>query len=180
MLTSGERSDTEGIVLRYGIFYGPVPHDELFTRLAKWWAFPAMTGNGIASWVHIDDVMKATADALEQRPRRADLQHRRRPAAVVRRLRARNVRETSPATAVADPRRLVGLVAPYPATAFGTPGCRCPTPRPRPNWAGRPFPGDIRSRVAQHRVLSADTHIEHKGVGDGEHDRRQPRRMDKR
>ena len=33
VLTSGEHSDTEGIVLRYGLFYGPgVPHDELFTR----------------------------------------------------------------------------------------------------------------------------------------------------
>ena len=42
-----------------------VPHDELFTRLAKWWAFPAMTGNGIVSWIHIDDVAKATADALD-------------------------------------------------------------------------------------------------------------------
>ena len=66
VLTSGEHSDTEGIVLRYGIFYGPgVPHDELFTRLAKWWALPAMTGNGIVSWVHIDDVVKATANAVE-------------------------------------------------------------------------------------------------------------------
>ncbi len=36
VLTSGEHSDTEGIVLRYGIFYGPhVPHTELFTRLAQ-------------------------------------------------------------------------------------------------------------------------------------------------
>ena len=67
VLTSGEHSDTEGIVLRYGIFYGPgVPHDELFTRLAKWWAMPAMTGNGIVSWMHIDDVAKATADALDR------------------------------------------------------------------------------------------------------------------
>ena len=53
VLTSGEHSDTEGIVLRYGAFYGPgVPHDELFVRLAKWWALPAMTGTGIVSWVH--------------------------------------------------------------------------------------------------------------------------------
>ncbi len=67
VLTSGEHSDTEGIVLRYGIFYGPgVPHDELFVRLAKWWALPAMTGNGIASWIHIDDVAKATANALDK------------------------------------------------------------------------------------------------------------------
>ncbi len=28
VLSSGEHSDTEGIVLRYGVFYGPgVPHD---------------------------------------------------------------------------------------------------------------------------------------------------------
>src|SRR5690348_4311888 len=48
VLTSGEQSDTEGIVLRYGAFYGRgVPHDELFTRLVKWWAMPAVSGNGI-------------------------------------------------------------------------------------------------------------------------------------
>ncbi len=34
VLTSGEHSDTEGIVLRYGIFYGPdVPHSQMFTRM---------------------------------------------------------------------------------------------------------------------------------------------------
>ena len=66
VLSSGEHSDTEGIVLRYGCFYGPgVPHDELFVRLAKWCMLPAMTGNGIVSWIHIDDVAKATADAVD-------------------------------------------------------------------------------------------------------------------
>jgi len=60
VLASGEHSDTEGIVLRYGVFYGPgVPHDELFVRLAKWWALPAMTGNGMVPWIHIDDVATA-------------------------------------------------------------------------------------------------------------------------
>lgn len=34
VLTSGEHSDTEGIVLRYGIFYGPdVLHSQMFTRM---------------------------------------------------------------------------------------------------------------------------------------------------
>jgi nucleoside-diphosphate-sugar epimerase len=119
VLASAEHGDTEGIVLRYGVFYGPVPHDELFTRLAKRWAFPAMTGNGIVSWVHIDDVVKATADALERgrggqiynivddRPQSfgdyaremAAKLHRRRPLPM--------------------PRQLVRLVAPYAATAFG-------------------------------------------------------------
>src|ERR687884_589287 len=52
VLTSGQHSDTEGIVLRYGLFYGPgVPHDELFTRLVRWWAMPALTGTGVVSWV---------------------------------------------------------------------------------------------------------------------------------
>jgi nucleoside-diphosphate-sugar epimerase len=121
VLSSAEHSDTEGIVLRYGIFYGPdVPHDELFRRLAKWWALPAMTGDGIASWVHIDDVARATADAVtdgrggqiynivDDRPQSfgdyvrelsAKL-HRPRPLPISH--------------------RLVGMIASYPATAFGT------------------------------------------------------------
>lgn len=121
VLSSGEHSDTEGIVLRYGCFYGPgVPHDELFVQLAKWRALPAFTGNGIVSWIHIDDVATATANALDQgrggqiynivddRPQSfgdyarelsAKL-HRRQPITVSH--------------------RLVALVAPYPATAFGT------------------------------------------------------------
>ena len=85
VLTSGAHSDTEGIVLRYGVFYGPgVPHDELFVKLAKWWVLPAMTGPGIVSWIHIDDVAKATAAALDKGPRRRAVQHRRRSTPVVR------------------------------------------------------------------------------------------------
>ena len=121
VLSSGEHSDTEGIVLRYGCFYGPgVPHDELFVRLAKWYMLPAMTGSGIVSWIHIDDVAKATADAVDHgrggqmynivddRPQRfgdyvrelSSKLHRPRPIPISH--------------------RLVGLVASYPATAFGT------------------------------------------------------------
>ena len=121
VLSSGEHSDTEGIVLRYGCFYGPgVPHDELFVRLAKWCMLPAMTGNGIVSWIHIDDVAKATADAVDHgrggqiynivddRPQSfgdyvrelSSKLHRPRPIPISH--------------------RLVGLVASYPATAFGT------------------------------------------------------------
>ncbi len=121
VLTSGEHSDTEGIVLRYGCFYGPgVPHDELFVRLAKWCMLPAMTGSGIVSWIHIDDVVKATADAVDHgrggqmynivddRPQSfgdyvrelSSKLHRPRPIPISH--------------------RLVGMVASYPATAFGT------------------------------------------------------------
>ena len=106
VLTSGNHSDTEGIVLRYGIFYGPdVPHTQMFT--------------GIVSWIHIDDVAKATAAAVDKgrggqiynivddRPRSfgdyvrelsAEL-HRPKPLPILR--------------------RLFGLVAPYGAIAFG-------------------------------------------------------------
>ena len=121
VLTSGEHSDTEGIVLRYGIFYGPgVPHDELFRRLAKWWALPAVTGNGIASWIHIDDVAKATADAVTK-GRGGEIYNivDNRPQSF-----GDYVRELSAKLGRPRPlpisHRLVGLVASYPATAFGT------------------------------------------------------------
>ena len=121
VLESGERSGTEGIVLRYGIFYGPgVGHDELFRKLAKWWALPALNGKGVVSWIHIDDVARATAEAVDKgqggriynivddRPQSfgdyvrelSATLHRPRPLPV--------------------PCSLVRLVAPYPATAFGT------------------------------------------------------------
>jgi nucleoside-diphosphate-sugar epimerase len=121
VLTSGEHSDTEGIVLRYGIFYGPgVPHDELFTRLAKWWALPALTGGGIASWIHIDDVARTTADAVTK-GRGGQVYNivDDRPQSFgdyVRELSARLHRPRP----LPISHRLVGLVASYPATAFGT------------------------------------------------------------
>jgi nucleoside-diphosphate-sugar epimerase len=120
VLTSGEVSDTEGIVLRYGIFYGPdVPHTELFTRLAKWWAMPAVTGSGVVSWIHIADVAKATADAVENG--RAGQMYNivdDRPQSFgdyVRELSA-SLHRPKP---LPMPRRLFGLVAPYGAIAFG-------------------------------------------------------------
>jgi nucleoside-diphosphate-sugar epimerase len=120
VLTSGERSGTEGIVLRYGAFYGPgVPHDEMFTRLVKWWAMPALTGNGIVSWIHIDDVAKATADAVE-RGRGGQIYNivDDRPQSFgdyIREL-AATLHRPRP---LPMSRRLFGLVAPYGAIAFG-------------------------------------------------------------
>jgi nucleoside-diphosphate-sugar epimerase len=121
VLTSHEHSGTEGIVLRYGVFYGPgVPHDELFVRLAKWWALPALTGNGILSWVHIDDVAKATADALE-RGRAGQIYNivDDRPQSMGDYTRELSAKLHRPRP-LPLPHRLVGLVASYPATAFGT------------------------------------------------------------
>jgi nucleoside-diphosphate-sugar epimerase len=120
VLTSGDHSGTEGIVLRYGVFYGPgVPHDELFTRLAKWWAMPAMTGNGIVSWIHIDDVAKVTADALDKgRGRQIYNIVDDRPQSFGDYIRELSAKLHRPPP-LPVPRRLFGLVAPYGATAFG-------------------------------------------------------------
>jgi nucleoside-diphosphate-sugar epimerase len=120
VLRSGERSDTDGIVLRYGAFYGPgVPHDEMFTRLVKWWAMPALTGTGIVSWIHIDDVAKATADAVE-RGRGGQIYNivddRPQSFGDYIRERAANMHRPRP---LPVPRRLFGLIAPYGAIAFG-------------------------------------------------------------
>jgi nucleoside-diphosphate-sugar epimerase len=121
VLTSGEHSDTQGIVLRYGVFYGPgVPHTELFTRLAKLWMMPAITGNGIVSWIHIDDVAKATADALDK-GRGGQIYNivddRPQSFGDYARELSKTLHRPPP---VPIPHRLVGLVASYPATAFGT------------------------------------------------------------
>ncbi len=121
VLTSGEHSDTEGIVLRYGIFYGPgMPHTDLFTRLAKWWALPAMTGNGIVSWVHIDDVATATADAIDK-GRGGQIYNivDDRPQSFGDYVRELSAKLNRPRPLPISP-RLFGLVAPYAATAFGT------------------------------------------------------------
>jgi nucleoside-diphosphate-sugar epimerase len=121
VLSSGEHSDTEGIVLRYGCFYGPgVPHDELFVRLAKWWALPAMTGDGVVSWIHIDDVATATVDALD-RGRGGQIYNivDDRPMSFGDYARILSARFRRPPP-IPISYRLVGLVASYPATAFGT------------------------------------------------------------
>ena len=121
VLSSGEHSDTEGIVLRYGCFYGPgVPHDELFVRLAKFWALPALTGTGVVSWIHIDDVVKATANAIDH-GRGGQIYNivDDRPQSFgdyARELSAK-LRRPQP---ISISHRLVGIVASYPATAFGT------------------------------------------------------------
>ena len=151
VLTSGEHSDTEGIVLRYGIFYGPgVPHDELFTRLAKWWALPAMTGNGIAVVGAHRRRREGDRRRARQGPRRADVQHRRRPTAVVRRL----CRASCPRSCIGlgRCRFRIGWWAwsrPIRQRRSERRGCRCPTPRRRPNSAGRLFPGEVRRAASR-------------------------------
>jgi 2-alkyl-3-oxoalkanoate reductase len=67
-VTSAE--SIEGIVLRYGGFYGPgsmtEPNSEMMATLRKR-RFPVVgDGGGIWSFVHIDDAAAATAEAIER------------------------------------------------------------------------------------------------------------------
>jgi nucleoside-diphosphate-sugar epimerase len=120
VLSSGDHSNTEGIVLRYGVFYGPgVPHTELFTRMAKWCLMPAITGSGIVSWIHIDDVAKATAAALDN-GRGGQIYNvvDDRPQSFGDYIRELSAGLHRPPP-LPVPRRLFGLVAPYGAIAFG-------------------------------------------------------------
>jgi nucleoside-diphosphate-sugar epimerase len=55
----------EGIVLRYGGFYGPGA-TELFVELVRKRKLPILgSGAGVTSWIHLDDAAAATAAALE-------------------------------------------------------------------------------------------------------------------
>jgi 2-alkyl-3-oxoalkanoate reductase len=56
----------EGIVLRYGSFYGPGASEEL-VGLARKRRLPVVGGGaGVWSWVHVDDAAAATVAALER------------------------------------------------------------------------------------------------------------------
>lgn len=65
-----ERAVTEapldGVVLRYGMFYGPGASDELIEVIRKRKLPIVGTGGGIWSMTHIDDAASATVTALEQ------------------------------------------------------------------------------------------------------------------
>jgi nucleoside-diphosphate-sugar epimerase len=57
----------EGIVLRYGSFYGPGASEPLVALVRKR-KFPVVgSGEGIWSWIHVDDAAAATVAAVESR-----------------------------------------------------------------------------------------------------------------
>lgn len=65
-------SDIEGVVLRYGYFYGPgtvFAHDGSFTGDLRRRRIPLIgQAGGIYSFAHVDDVASATARAVEGKP----------------------------------------------------------------------------------------------------------------
>ena len=70
VVEASERGDVEGVVLRYGLFYGPgVGSTEFFIRMLRrrMMGLPG-GGPGIASWIHVEDGATAAATALESAP----------------------------------------------------------------------------------------------------------------
>jgi nucleoside-diphosphate-sugar epimerase len=58
----------EGLVLRYGMLYGPGASDELVAAVRRR-RLPLVGGaQGVWSWVHVDDAAEATANAVEGGP----------------------------------------------------------------------------------------------------------------
>lgn len=68
VLGASAKGEIEGIVLRYGMFYGPgVGSTEYMIRLLRR-GLPMLPGggNGVSSWIHVDDAASATVEALER------------------------------------------------------------------------------------------------------------------
>jgi 2-alkyl-3-oxoalkanoate reductase len=64
--------DAEGLVLRYGFFYGPGTHyadDGTMTADVRKRRFPVVgKGSGVTSFIHVEDAADATVAALERGP----------------------------------------------------------------------------------------------------------------
>ncbi|PFG41979.1 nucleoside-diphosphate-sugar epimerase [Isoptericola jiangsuensis] len=60
----------EGVVLRYGTFYGPgnaLSRDGLMGQMVRRGRFPVVGGGtGVWSWIHVDDAAAATVAAIER------------------------------------------------------------------------------------------------------------------
>ncbi len=65
VLQATARGEIEGIVLRFGFFYGPVPGMETMVRLLRR-RFVGVPGgvSGIGSWVHVEDAAAAVVAAI--------------------------------------------------------------------------------------------------------------------
>ena len=106
----------EGIVLRYGNFYGPGASDEL-VELVRQRRMPIVgDGDGVWSWIHLDDAASATVAAVERGSRGVY-----------------NVVDDEPAT--------TSVWLPYLADAVGA-----KRPLRVPRWIGRLAAGEVTAR----------------------------------
>ena len=69
-LEASRRGAIEGVVLRYGLFYGPeTGSTQQMTAMAKRRLLPAIRGdNSLLPCIHVDDAARATVPALDRAP----------------------------------------------------------------------------------------------------------------
>ena len=69
MLTATRTRQIHGMVLRLGLFYGLGAGTELMARLVRRRLFPMPgSGEGVGSWIYVDDAATAVVQALEGAP----------------------------------------------------------------------------------------------------------------
>lgn len=67
VLAATRAGDIEGVVLRYGLFYGPSAGTDVLVRLLRRRQLPLPGGGrGVAPWIFTDDAATATVSALER------------------------------------------------------------------------------------------------------------------
>jgi len=69
-LEASRRGAIEGVVVRYGLFYGREAASTLqMTAMAKWRLLPAIRGDrSLLPCIHVDDAARATVLALDRAP----------------------------------------------------------------------------------------------------------------
>ena len=73
ILEASRSGALEGVVLRYGLFYGPEnPATIQMIALARWRLLPVIRGDrGQLPFIHVDDAASATVAALDRHPQAA-------------------------------------------------------------------------------------------------------------
>ena len=115
ILDASRSGAIEGVVLRYGLFYGPEAASTVeMIAMARRRMLPAIRGDrSLLPCIHVDDAASATVAALDRGARRQHLRHRRRRAGQLQRDRAGGRRSAAGAPRpIAMPPWLPRLVAP--------------------------------------------------------------------
>jgi nucleoside-diphosphate-sugar epimerase len=87
VVDASRREEIEGIVLRYGLLYGAeTGSTQAMADMLRKRRMPLIgNGDGVASWIHVSDAVRATVTAIN-RGRPGELYHRRRSARGLARL----------------------------------------------------------------------------------------------